>query len=102
MKSSLPSSPNAARRFRYRAVAAVSLADGPPMLRSENARLSGWIYVDIRGRDLGSVVRDAGSRVVRKRESFPPGVFLELVRPVRVPRTGRVPDSHWSCLSSSS
>jgi Cu(I)/Ag(I) efflux system membrane protein CusA/SilA len=41
------------------AVAAIAIADGPPMLRSENARLAGWVYVDIRGRDLASVVRDA-------------------------------------------
>ena len=40
------------------AVANVKISDGPPMLRSENARLSGWVYVDIRGRDLQSVVRD--------------------------------------------
>jgi Cu(I)/Ag(I) efflux system membrane protein CusA/SilA len=57
------------------AVATVSLADGPPMLRSENARLSGWIYVDIRGRDLGSVVQDA-QRVVAQRVKLPPGVSL--------------------------
>ena len=36
-----------------------AIADGPPMLRSENARLSGWVYADIRGRDLASVVADA-------------------------------------------
>jgi len=57
------------------AVAAINLADGPPMLRSENARLSGWIYVDIRGRDLGSVVQDA-QRVVAQRVKLPPGVSL--------------------------
>ncbi len=39
-------------------VAAVSLSEGPPMLRSENARLSGWVYVDVRGRDLASTVAD--------------------------------------------
>jgi len=37
-------------------VAKIGIADGPPMLRSENARLSGWVYVDVRGRDLRSVV----------------------------------------------
>jgi len=35
-------------------VAQVRISDGPPMLKSENARLSGWVYVDIRGRDLAS------------------------------------------------
>jgi Cu(I)/Ag(I) efflux system membrane protein CusA/SilA len=39
-------------------VAAITVMDGPPMLRSENARLSGWVYVDIRGRDLKSAVLD--------------------------------------------
>ena len=39
-------------------IANIKIADGPPMLKSENARLSGWVYIDIRGRDLQSVVRD--------------------------------------------
>ena len=39
-------------------VARVSIEDGPPMLRSENARPTGWVYVDVRGRDLRSVVTD--------------------------------------------
>ena len=46
-------------------VAKVSIADGPPMLRSENARLSGWVYVDVRGRDLRSVVTDMQAAVAR-------------------------------------
>jgi Cu(I)/Ag(I) efflux system membrane protein CusA/SilA len=41
------------------AVTDIRFVDGPPMLKSENARLSGWVYVDIHGRDLVSVVRDA-------------------------------------------
>jgi len=56
-------------------VAAISISDGPPMLRSENARLSGWIYVDIRDRDLGSVVADA-QRVVAQQVQLPAGVSL--------------------------
>jgi len=44
-------------------VARVALEEGPPMLRSENARLSGWVYVDVRGRDLRSVVRDMQAAV---------------------------------------
>jgi Cu(I)/Ag(I) efflux system membrane protein CusA/SilA len=39
-------------------VAAIRIVDGPPMLKSENARLSGWVYVDVRGRDLRSAVRE--------------------------------------------
>jgi len=42
------------------------------MLRSENARLSGWIYVDVRGRDLRSVVTDMQSAVA-KSVKLPPG-----------------------------
>ncbi|MCX7893996.1 MAG: efflux RND transporter permease subunit [Burkholderiales bacterium] len=44
-------------RIRLADVADLRIADGPPMIRSENARPSGWIYVDIRGRDLASAVR---------------------------------------------
>ncbi|MEO8675784.1 MAG: efflux RND transporter permease subunit [Casimicrobiaceae bacterium] len=54
------------------AIAAVRIIDGPPMLKSENARLSGWIYVDVRGRDLVSVVRDAQAAVMRD-VKIPPG-----------------------------
>ena len=57
------------------AVAALEIADGPPMLRSENARLTGWIYVDIRGRDLGSVVADA-QKAVAERVKLAPGTSL--------------------------
>ncbi|WP_222908172.1 efflux RND transporter permease subunit [Pseudomonas sp. DNDY-54] len=39
-------------------VARVAVSDGPPMLRSENARLTGWVYIDVRGRDIASVVAD--------------------------------------------
>jgi Cu(I)/Ag(I) efflux system membrane protein CusA/SilA len=53
-------------------VAEIGISDGPPMLKSENARLSGWIYVDIRGRDLGSVVADA-QRAVAAQVKLPPG-----------------------------
>jgi Cu(I)/Ag(I) efflux system membrane protein CusA/SilA len=56
-------------------VAKISISDGPPMLRSENARLSGWIYVDIRGRDLASVVKDAQSAVA-KAVKLPAGVSV--------------------------
>jgi Cu(I)/Ag(I) efflux system membrane protein CusA/SilA len=46
-----------------RDVAKVSIQEGPPMLRSENARLSGWVYVDVRGRDLRSVVTEMQAAV---------------------------------------
>jgi Cu(I)/Ag(I) efflux system membrane protein CusA/SilA len=53
-------------------VSDIRIEDGPPMLRSENARLNGWTYVDIRGRDLGSFVRDA-QLAVRDQVRLPPG-----------------------------
>jgi Cu(I)/Ag(I) efflux system membrane protein CusA/SilA len=56
-------------------VADVRITDGPPMLRSENARLAGWVYVDIRGRDLKSAV-DGMQRVVREKVTLPPGYSI--------------------------
>ncbi|MEJ8857792.1 efflux RND transporter permease subunit [Variovorax robiniae] len=46
-------------------VARVRIEDGPPMLRSENARLSGWVYVDVRDRDLRSAVNDMQAAVAQ-------------------------------------
>jgi Cu(I)/Ag(I) efflux system membrane protein CusA/SilA len=57
------------------AVASLAISDGPPMVRSENARLAGWVYVDIRDRDLGSVVADA-QLAVREKVKLPPGASL--------------------------
>jgi Cu(I)/Ag(I) efflux system membrane protein CusA/SilA len=56
-------------------VADIAIVDGPPMLRSENARLNGWVYVDIRGRDLGSFVREAQA-AVREKVKLPPGYSI--------------------------
>ena len=53
-------------QIRLGDVAAVKISDGPPMLKSENARLSGWVYVDIRGRDLSSAVREMQQAVNRE------------------------------------
>jgi Cu(I)/Ag(I) efflux system membrane protein CusA/SilA len=53
-------------QLRLRDVARISIVDGPPMLRSENARLSGWVYVDLRGRDLRSAVKDMQQAVARE------------------------------------
>ncbi|MYM89754.1 CusA/CzcA family heavy metal efflux RND transporter [Rugamonas sp. FT82W] len=50
-------------QIRLGDVAAIRITDGPPMLKSENARLSGWVYVDIRGRDLSAAVREMQQRV---------------------------------------
>ncbi|KQU80267.1 MULTISPECIES: efflux RND transporter permease subunit [unclassified Rhizobacter] len=56
-------------------VADIRITDGPPMLRSENARLSGWVYVDIRGRDLSGAVQDM-QRAVMKELKLPPGYSI--------------------------
>ena len=56
-------------------VADLSITDGPPMLRSENSRLSGWVYVDIRGRDLRSAVQDMQKAVAAK-VKLPPGYSI--------------------------
>ena len=56
-------------------VAEIVIVDGPPMIKSENARLSVWVYVDIRNRDLGSFVTDARERVAQQVQ-LPPGVSI--------------------------
>jgi Cu(I)/Ag(I) efflux system membrane protein CusA/SilA len=56
-------------------VAAVRIADGPPMLKSENGRPTTWVYVDVRGRDLASVVGDL-RQAVDQRVKLSPGVSL--------------------------
>ncbi|WP_223434152.1 MULTISPECIES: efflux RND transporter permease subunit [unclassified Pseudomonas] len=56
-------------------VAKVKVTDGPPMLKSENARPSGWVYIDVRGRDIASVVADL-RRVVSDQVKLQPGMSL--------------------------
>ncbi|KGD66726.1 CzcA family heavy metal RND efflux protein [Alcanivorax nanhaiticus] len=56
-------------------VADIAISDGPPMLKSENGRLSGWVYIDVRGRDLASVVADLRT-AVRDQVNLPPAVSL--------------------------
>jgi len=56
-------------------VAKISITDGPPMLRSENSRLAGYVYIDIRGRDLQSAVLDM-QRVVAEQVELPAGYSI--------------------------
>ncbi|MGI9223477.1 MAG: efflux RND transporter permease subunit [Woeseiaceae bacterium] len=56
-------------------VADVKVVDGPPVIKSENARLNGWTYVDITGRDLGSYVAEAQT-VVANAVELPAGYSL--------------------------
>jgi Cu(I)/Ag(I) efflux system membrane protein CusA/SilA len=56
-------------------VANLRIVDGPPMLKTENARPSTWVYVDVRGRDLKSVVTDL-QRTVAREVKLPAGVSI--------------------------
>ncbi len=56
-------------------IAEIAIVDGPPMIKSENARLSGWVFVDIAGRDIGSYVADA-QREIASRVDLPPGYAI--------------------------
>ena len=59
-------------QIRLGDVAHIGISDGPAMLKSENARLSGWVYVDIGARALSAVVHDM-QRVLAKDVILPPG-----------------------------
>jgi Cu(I)/Ag(I) efflux system membrane protein CusA/SilA len=56
-------------------VARIEIADGPPMLKTENGRPSTWVYIDVRGRDLASVVTDLRKAVSRD-VKLTPGVSI--------------------------
>jgi Cu(I)/Ag(I) efflux system membrane protein CusA/SilA len=56
-------------------LARIAVADGPPMLKTENGRPSTWVYVDVRGRDLASVVSDLQAGIGRQ-VKLSPGVSI--------------------------
>ncbi len=56
-------------------VATIAVSDGPPMLKSEQGRPTSFVYVDVRGRDLASVVADI-QRAAASQIDLPPGVSL--------------------------
>ncbi len=62
-------------QIRLGDVAAIGISDGPPMLKSENARLSSWVYIDLQGRDLSSAVREM-QRAVARDVKLPPGYSI--------------------------
>jgi len=55
-------------------LARVSLIQAPPAIRTENALLAAYIFVDIRDRDIGGYVADA-QKAVREQVKFPPGYY---------------------------
>ncbi|GHY30425.1 MULTISPECIES: efflux RND transporter permease subunit [Vibrio] len=56
-------------------VADIRYEDGPPMIKTENARPNGWVFVDIDGRDLGSYVQEA-KQAVAEQLDMPAGYSL--------------------------
>ncbi|HRD50576.1 MAG TPA: CusA/CzcA family heavy metal efflux RND transporter, partial [Candidatus Contendobacter sp.] len=56
-------------------VASIGLGKGAPSIRTENALLSAYIFVDIRGRDIGGYVADA-QQAVRQQVQFKPGYYI--------------------------
>tara|TARA_R110001592_G_scaffold32162_1_gene112734 strand:- start:1352 stop:4507 length:3156 start_codon:yes stop_codon:yes gene_type:complete len=56
-------------------LATIEFVEGPPMIKSENARLTGWVYVDIEGRDIGSYVKEA-QKIIAETVDLPSGYAL--------------------------
>jgi len=71
----LPVYSDSGQRIVLADVATIQITDGPPMLRSENSRLAGYVYIDIRGRDLRSAVLDMQSAVAEQ-VSLPAGYSM--------------------------
>lgn len=71
----LPVVTQSGARVALAELANIRVSEGPPMLKSENGRLSDWIYVDLRGRDLKSAVEEM-QQVVAQQVTLPEGVSL--------------------------
>jgi len=63
------------QHITLQAVADLRVEDGPPLIKSENARLNGWIYVDIGGVDLGTYVA-AARKAVADQVDLPAGYSI--------------------------
>ncbi|WP_375753426.1 efflux RND transporter permease subunit [Vibrio sp. HN007] len=72
---SLPLVTPSGARIALADVAEVRFEDGPPMIKTENARPNGWVFVDIAGRDLGSYVAEA-RQAVSEQLALPAGYSL--------------------------
>jgi len=73
--SLLPIVTPSGQRIALADVAAVYIEDGPPGIKSENARINGWTYIDIDNVDIGSYVEDA-KQVVDKQLHLPAGYSI--------------------------
>jgi Cu(I)/Ag(I) efflux system membrane protein CusA/SilA len=71
----LPVVTPAGARIPLGEVADIRIEGGPGLIKTENARLNGWIYIDIEGRDLGSYVQEA-RRAVAENVELPPGYSI--------------------------
>jgi copper/silver efflux system protein len=71
----LPIVTPAGQRIALGDVAAIVIEDGPPGIKSENARINGWTFVDIEGVDIGSYVEQAREVVAAELE-LPPGYSI--------------------------
>jgi copper/silver efflux system protein len=56
-------------------LARLEVVQGPPSIRTENALLSAYVFVDMRGRDIGGYVA-AAQRAIAERVRFPPGYYV--------------------------
>jgi Cu(I)/Ag(I) efflux system membrane protein CusA/SilA len=57
-------------------LADIRITTGPPVIRDENGSLTGWVFVYVRGRDLGSYVADA-QKAVAEQVTFPSGYYAD-------------------------
>jgi Cu(I)/Ag(I) efflux system membrane protein CusA/SilA len=57
-------------------LAEIVISTGPPVVKSEQGQLTGWVYVDVTGRDIGSYVKEA-KELLEKELKLPPGYYLE-------------------------
>ncbi len=59
------------------AVSDIKITEGPPMISSENAMLRGTVLFNIRGKDMGSVVKEAKKRIDAEFKKLPKGYYIE-------------------------
>lgn len=71
----IPVAAGAGKQVPLQEIAAIRLTSGASMLRNDNGMLTGYVYADVAGRDLGGYV-DEARRIVRDRVKLPPGYAL--------------------------